>query len=414
MKYPLPGTLRLFRAWEIKCWLECCLNIDPDAITGPPVAPPSNTGDKQCFQLMKNWLRTCTTTHDCMLASEAWLPTRLIDVGGHAGPRLVHSADIENRGVPYATLSHRWTEHVVRLTTLNIHDFQRELPAGALSRTFLDAFTVTQNLGMRYIWIDSLCILQDSVHDWEVESAQMWHIYENGLCNFAGSAASGGRQYDGLFRDREPLWGVNSQVKLPDQVSGKEFVASVDLRHRWDINVGNHPLNRRGWVFQERFLSPRTIYFGSSEIFWECQTCFESESVPLSDSPQRSRSIQEGNLPDRFKRSRWHAFIHGATFRDLQRLSCAYVTCALTRESDRLVALAGIAKALSGSGEESGGFSTKPSSRSNTAKNKTKKTYLAGLWEEDLPWNLWWSITFADGGFCTKPSEYRGGFMFSS
>ena len=99
--------------------------------------------------------------------------------------------------MPYTTLSHRWTEHVVRLTTLNIRDFQRQLPTAALSRTFLDAFTVTRKLGMRYIWIDSLCIVQDSLNDWRKEAAQVGRIYENGLCNLAASGASRGMEHDG-------------------------------------------------------------------------------------------------------------------------------------------------------------------------------------------------------------------------
>jgi hypothetical protein len=80
----------------------------------------------------------------------------------------------------YATLSHRWLpKPLTTLKTSNIHDFQVQLPLELLSQAFLDAFTVTRNAGLRHIWIDSLCIIQDSASDWATESLIMSTIYGN-------------------------------------------------------------------------------------------------------------------------------------------------------------------------------------------------------------------------------------------
>lgn len=130
--------------------------------------PPSrNTEDPGCFELMNTWLQRCSTDHkQCLEPSDAWLPTRLVDVSNPIRPRLVLAAAIQDCSASrYATLSHRWGENMVCLTKQNFEEFQHCLPTRSLSQTFLDAFLAARELGLRYIWIDSLCILQDSELD---------------------------------------------------------------------------------------------------------------------------------------------------------------------------------------------------------------------------------------------------------
>ena len=85
------------------------------------------------------------------------------------------------------------------LTTLNIDEYKVRLPLEDLPRTFLDAIHIARKLGIKYLWIDSLCIVQDSIEDWQHESALMAKIYESGVLNLAGTGASLGR--DGLYPD---------------------------------------------------------------------------------------------------------------------------------------------------------------------------------------------------------------------
>ncbi|KAK4209400.1 heterokaryon incompatibility protein-domain-containing protein [Rhypophila decipiens] len=226
--------------YEVRLWRHGVSNGNID--THPPLmmvvpapsgpnpcndeAPPSNSGSDQCFQLMNTWLQTCLTTHsNCIVPSGPWVPTRLGDVGDLASPKVILTAKMQDRSdTRYSTLSHRWGDNVVRLTTGNLDEFQRLLPIAGMSRTFNDAFVATRKLGMRYIWIDSLCILQDSEMDWQFESAQMGQVYENSLCNFSATAASDGNQYDGLFQERDPTWGSSAKFTLPNSQEGTRDV----------------------------------------------------------------------------------------------------------------------------------------------------------------------------------------------
>ena len=102
---------------------------------------------------------------------------------------------------PYVTLSHCWgTEGVILKTTKsNLEAFKHQLP-DTLPKTFSHAIAATRKLGVGYLWIDSLCIIQDDRGDWELESAQMHQVYQNALCNLAATSSSDGQ--GGLFFDR--------------------------------------------------------------------------------------------------------------------------------------------------------------------------------------------------------------------
>jgi hypothetical protein len=137
-----------------------------------------------------------------------WLPTRLIDIGptfSQSNARLIVSARMsprERRGpVNYVALSHIWGKsQFTKLTTSNFQGLQESISPSDLSQTFQDAIIVARRLGVRYLWIDSLCIVQDSPEDWQTESSMMNVVYKNSLCTIAASEAT--EPHHGLQKQR--------------------------------------------------------------------------------------------------------------------------------------------------------------------------------------------------------------------
>jgi hypothetical protein len=139
--------------------------------------------------------------------------------------------------------------------------FKDGIPESALPRTFRDAFMIVRKLGLSYIWIDSLCITQDSVEDWEREALQMANVYGNSSCNIT---ATGRNSHEGCFKLRNPL----RFVPCPAYKSNgfHIFAQKNDSPARRDA-----PLLTRAWVFQEHILAPRNVYFGNSILYWHCR-----------------------------------------------------------------------------------------------------------------------------------------------
>lgn len=137
-------------------------------------------------------------------APRDWFPTRIIEVGAESSsvPRLVSRCPAI-LGKPYVALSHRWSSQMqFTLTNNHLNEFHKCLPLEVPS-TFQDAFLVTRLLGYNYLWIDALCIIQDSVEDWREESSMMGQIYQNSAVTI--SALAGTDDQGGFIRSRDPL-----------------------------------------------------------------------------------------------------------------------------------------------------------------------------------------------------------------
>lgn len=228
------------------------------------------------------------------------------------------------------------------MPTLTMGNFSSLLEAGiqldALPATFRDAVRVTQFLGLQYLWIDSLCIVQDSADDWNFESLTMADVYRGSYLNIAASASSDASQ--GLFRDRS-ITNI-CPVVLPVKYDRCDsFILTPKEASPFDhFDIGSHPLFSRGWVFQERLLS-RTLHFGAVYNLWQCQRQILSERYPdrisSANGGKDSRSLlchNEGIFSTEDTGSLWHELVK------------VYSKCALTFPSDRLVAIAGVAKSL--------------------------------------------------------------------
>ncbi|KAH7380281.1 heterokaryon incompatibility protein-domain-containing protein [Phaeosphaeria sp. MPI-PUGE-AT-0046c] len=157
-----------------------------------------NTLDPSCMSLARAWLRRCREQHTCQTECRSTIkgiyPTRLLHIRrSRSGSMKIslqypHVLPVE---VEYLTLSHMWgNQKFLKLTTQNHDDFLESVPLSALSQTFRDALNVTTELGFQYLWIDSLCILQDDEQDWKNESERMASIYKNAVCNLCASGST--------------------------------------------------------------------------------------------------------------------------------------------------------------------------------------------------------------------------------
>jgi hypothetical protein len=146
-----------------------------------------------------------------------------------------------------------------------------EIPMTILPQTFRDAISITRRLGVQYLWIDSLCIIQDSEEDWERESSMMGSVYQNGMCNIGATAASNGTV--GCFSERDPLLAQPCRVKIEKDLKKfklKKGTYNLVPKKLWDAGLSEAPLLRRAWVVQERVLTQRMLHFGRNQLFWEC------------------------------------------------------------------------------------------------------------------------------------------------
>jgi Heterokaryon incompatibility protein (HET) len=206
----------------------------------------------------------------------------------------------------YVTLSHCWgSSQVLTTTEATLNERLSCIRWQQLPLLFQDAISLTRSLGLKYLWINSLCILQGSRHDWEKESANMATIYANSYLNIAASLSSGSRR--GLFTQRwtTPL-SYNSDFETLPKRPVKSFVITdcykqANIRGRYSMSFAHEhikllmegssfyysdvpqktPLISRGWVYQERLLSPRTVHFHTSELIWECKETFDCECGEL-------------------------------------------------------------------------------------------------------------------------------------
>lgn len=180
-----------------------------DVISNSLKAP--TTGSSQCLALGMFWFQQClknrkTCSRPSLGSNEERRPSRLIDVGACEKDNLKLCLG-ENlpADLRYATLSHCWGTIPDKVTLIQrkLKAWQTMIPNEALMPTFRDAIVVTRRLGMRYLWIDSLCIIQDSKPDWLYESSRMSNVYKYAHCNIAATASES--DASGMFCPRDPL-----------------------------------------------------------------------------------------------------------------------------------------------------------------------------------------------------------------
>lgn len=192
-------------------------------------------------------------------------PTRLIAVEDSC-IRLVHTANINNNDAEplrYLALSYTWGNKAIHrryfTTTENFEQHCAYIPKKPLPHLFVDALTMTRNLGISYLWIDALCIIQGPGGDWEVEAERMHATFSAAYCVLAATRCTG--TDDRLLTERPQ----HPSATFHDH--GLAFSEDID---DFQLDVIEGSLNKRGWVLQERALARRTIYFAERQTYWEC------------------------------------------------------------------------------------------------------------------------------------------------
>lgn len=139
-----------------------------------------SSSSAQAFSMMKKWFHDCKQNHEKCRSEDQSLPTRIVQImDSPRSPvlRLLESSSLHDR---YVALSYRWLpESPFKLTKSNHAAYLMEIPWSTLPSIFHDAVAVCASLGIQYLWIDSLCILQDSPQDWQIESSRMSDVYRN-------------------------------------------------------------------------------------------------------------------------------------------------------------------------------------------------------------------------------------------
>ncbi|TGO19780.1 hypothetical protein BTUL_0002g00230 [Botrytis tulipae] len=301
------------------------------------------------FSTARNWLSNCIQKHKvCNSNNHATLPTRLIFVTEES-PRLVFTADYQER-LRYATLSHSWGSHeVIKLTTKNIGQLMKEIPLDILPKTFEDAINITQKLGIDFLWIDSLCIIQNDDDDWQKESALMSSVYGGSFITIAASSARDSTE--GCFL-RPTNFSGGLRARITD--GGRQRVQDFRNQAEYESSTLTAHLGTRAWALQEKLLSPRTIHFGDRGAFWECRSLIASEF-----------------FPDEFL----DIFVHPLVCRtriyepQWRQIVNLYSASNLTYGKDKLPAFSGIAKLEF---DENG------------------DQYLAGMWRKQIEEQLCW------------------------
>ncbi|KAH0426454.1 hypothetical protein CcaCcLH18_10339 [Colletotrichum camelliae] len=298
------------------------------------------------------------------------MPTRLLSItnsenGRNDIIRIVKSSSLP-KGSEYIALSHCWGQtRPLQLSALTYAGLRNGILVTHLPKTFRDTVTVSKWLNYSLIWIDCLCIMQDSVQDWEAESHMMKHVYSNAALTIAAAHARDSSQ--GLFVRRDPYslhipeTSFTYPAGKPDQVSKVDKWFLVDTMLNTD-DVDRSPLGTRAWAVQERALSARLLIFGESQMFYRCHVSDLSESFPVV-TPRLQRPSEWEYLPRRgFGTSPWTTWYS---------IVAAYSRAYLTREDDKVIALAGIAGVM---------------------QDRLRNPYVIGLWGKNLELELLWSV----------------------
>ncbi|KAI1451681.1 HET-domain-containing protein [Annulohypoxylon moriforme] len=369
----------------------------------------NSTSDENTWSLVQSWLDRCLASHSLCLnqARAGFFPTRLlelVDTGSEKIFRLVQRGEFDSKE-RYVTLSHCWgsesAEEKLQLVVSTMYSLSCGKLVSSLPKTFRHAFEIAERLHVRYIWIDRLCIIQDSEEDWRAESATMQKVYRNGFLNIAALGAT--NDEGGCFFDRDPALVKPTIINLSPDPDSPSHYRFFDETETWTKDFHRETLITRAWVLQERMLSARNVYFGSKQVFWECCTtncCETLPAGPLLTYITRSMTGLDAisSKPARFA---WKRLIdasssglredRGLLINLLSEWSTAvqaYSTCNLTYSTDKLIALSGLAGDMS-----------------DTLKgvNPDYGTYLAGMWKLTMPDSLLWKVK----GPSRRPLPYR-------
>ncbi|KAL9070496.1 MAG: hypothetical protein Q9157_005794 [Trypethelium eluteriae] len=229
--------------------------------TGDHDIVPADYEDDFFLSITRQWFKTCLECHDrCRLTpTRRFLPTRLLDIHSIDSTGQIFLVLPEEARItrPYATLSHCWGKaKTLKLLSGNINQLQSGIAFGSLPTSYKEGITLARRLGLQYIWIDSLCIVQDDEADWRREAAQMANIFRYGEISIATAAAADNS--DTCFTERN-----SALIRLPSVQASWAQLPSCEYYllpgGLYFHQVEDSPLHKRAWVLQETMLAPRVL-----------------------------------------------------------------------------------------------------------------------------------------------------------
>ena len=371
-----------------------------------------NTGSDDSIQQCKSWLNSCSRLHvACSFTGphQQWIPSRLLEICLDSGRVMLRMRnEVHSQCASYATLSHCWGSiSIVKLTRKTLQGLRENIPLKSLPKTFFDAVSFTRQMGLRFLWIDSLCVVQDSADDWRKEASQMADVYRNAHFNIAATAAPNGNH--GIFYCRDTLkigscfvstnwdgtWPISDR-----KMKGLYYLTRKDA---FDDDVSHAHLNKRGWVIQERVLSRRIFHFSKYQIYWECSDAVASESFPsgLGETqplgykaehcfhltlPEAQKLLEERRPASFEQRIHYTRSLRHASgtatptgsshklYSTWRRLVEHFTMCKLTVSTDKLIAIEGIA---------------------STLVPWLDDVYMAGCWKGSILYDLLWQVDYS-------------------
>lgn len=358
---------------------------------------PVNTSHEDSLKVARSWLKNCISgscSKSIYSRTQPFLiqdrPTRLIEISND-GSSILKVVDGRKSADPYAALSYTWggATGIWRTTTSNYNTRTAQFYPNELPKTIFDAVNITEGLTLRYLWVDSICIIQDDPADWSRESVRMAAVYRNAYVTIAASSSADSTA--GIFNDRSNY--------CPDTLEHFEIEncltsGSMSTLYLWhgseefphEIDLSRGTLSSRGWCCQERVLSPRMLHFTETQLYWQCLHANRSEDNFIDiEWPMLSRFhllysrlTAELSNPTKYQpiaASADKIAPNDPRFQELTRLWYSYILDndysrrKLTYSRDKLIAVSGMAESIH---------------------SCTPMQYYAGLWDLSFVAGLCW------------------------
>lgn len=318
------------------------------------------------------------------------MPTRIIDISSRREPFLVEGSTLTAR---YVALSYCWGSEQYQLppktTCRNLDLHKNRIVLSELPLLFREAIQVTKALEVQYIWIDSLCIIQDigdhdcEKHrlDWNREGIRMAEYYGNALLTISPLSSSNCKESMLQLRTQKPCENIGT--------TGLMFTAPVES---WQEIFKSSVLQSRAWVLQERLLSRRVIHYSKDELFWECFRLSrrESSNEPLEFDDliddREDVGLKQSIAPVRLLNPDLQNIIHPWQF-----VISNYTARCISNEADRLVGISGIAIYIKTWIERTTG---------------RDPMYMAGLWKDHGTTFLWEELHSEQSNYLTSGNAY--------
>ncbi|RWA09003.1 hypothetical protein EKO27_g6113 [Xylaria grammica] len=349
---------------------------------------PMQHEPSQCLDAISSWLQNCRENHTgCRYTalrsrahSRSVIPKRLVHIRKVEGQLLqlsLEGTDGMDESPPFAALSYCWGgTQTFTYDQSNSLKLTSSIPLDRLPATVRDAVTVCSQLGLDYLWVDSICILQDSERDKAIEIAKMPYIYGGAAVVIAASRARSA--WDGFLGTRTPFPEAMPTFQLPWRSADNQLGTVMIM----PLEIHPEPIDRRGWTFQEQLLSTRMIEFGTRQTRCTCR-----ENIPEPGSPagyvdgwRIGRDVGSSNVYDRT----WDVI--ESDFQDgWNHVVLRYTERKLTFGTDRPLAISGIAEQCSSLGAYE---------------------YFAGLWKHSINVGLLWTVVARDR--MSRPQKYQG------